>query len=233
MNEMISQIVNVINSDEFISKGLYKDGDFTNKFYVLYKNYKILLEKFLVSRLPLVEYDNKIDSSGLLFSPVKREDMDIYQLLSMMNLKYIYLRNVLNVDKLCNDDIDLIVNLSENELNNISDELYELVNRTYKDVLNNNRDNNDNIHMICYGTDSDYFWHDSRDLVFGIRYDEYVDNGLGQDDDWLNNYYKQNMLIGNIISELNDKCKEILGVNVHFLKYDEVSVINSLFSKNR
>lgn len=228
MNDMINQIVNVVNIEELIDKGLYRAGDFTDKFYVLYKNYKILLEKFLVSKLPLLEYDNKIDNSGLLFYPVKREDMDIYQLLSTMNLKYIYLRNVLNVDKLSNDDIELIISLNENELINSNDKMIELINRTYKDVLSSNRDSNDDTYMVCYGTDTDYFWHDSRDLVFGIRHDEYADNGLGQNKDWLNNYYKQNKLIGDCIKELDSKCMEILGINVHFLKYDEVSVINSM-----
>lgn len=231
MNDMINQIVNVVNIEELIDKGLYRDGDFTDKFYVLYKNYKILLEKFLVSKLPLLEYDNKIDNSGLLFYPVKREDMDIYQLLSTMNLKYIYLRNVLNVDKLSNDDIELVVNLSDSELINPDEKMIELINRTYKDVLSSNRDSNDDIYMVCYGTDRDYFWHDSRDLVFGIRHDEYADNGLGQNDDWLNNYYKQNKLIGDCIKELDSKCMEILGINVHFLKYDEVSIINSMIRR--
>lgn len=231
MNDMINQIVNVVNIEELIDKGLYRDGDFTDKFYVLYKNYKILLEKFLVSRLPLVEYDNKIDNSGLLFYPVKREDMDIYQLFSTMNLKYIYLRNVLNVDKLSNDDIELVVNLSDSELINPDEKMIELINRTYKDVLSSNRDSNDDTYMVCYGTDRDYFWHDSRDLVFGIRYDEYADNGLGQNKDWLNNYYKQNKLIGDCIKELDSKCMEILGINVHFLKYDEVSIINSMIRR--
>lgn len=228
MNDMISQIVNVVNMDEFINKGLYKDGNFTDKFYILYKNYKILLEKFLINKLPLVEYDNKIDNSGLLFYPVKRDDMDIYQLLSTMDLKYIYLRNVLNVDKLSDDDIELVVNLSDSELIMFDEKMIGLINRTYKDVLSSNRDSNDDTYMVCYGTDRDYFWHDSRDLVFGIRHDEYADNGLGQNGEWLNNYYKQNKLIGDCIKELDSKSMEILGINVHFLKYDEVSVINSM-----
>lgn len=235
MNDMIDQIfderINVANMDELVDKGLYMDGKLTNKFYLLYKNYKILLEKFLIDRLPLLEYDNKIYNSGLFFTPVKKEDMDIYQLLSTMNLRYFYLRNILNVDKLSFDDINYVVNLSNGEIVNFDDKLFEFVNRTYKDVLNSNRENNDNIHMVCYGTDRDYYWHDSKDLIFGFRYDKYADNGLGHDKEWLNNSFEQYKLISICLGELNKECSKRLELNVYFLNYDDVSVIKSMRRK--
>ena len=228
MNDMIKQIVQCDSIELLESKGLYENNDFNDRFYLLYKNYKILFERYLLNKLPLGEYDERIDKSNLLFLPVNKDNMDIYQLMSTFNLKYIYLRNILNVDKLSIEDIEMIVNLKDEELSNPSKELYELIDRTYKNVLDANRDVNDVSHMICYGEDRDYFWHDSKELVFGIRQDEYSDNGLGENEEWLDNYYMQMQFLGNIILELQNKCSEILGIKVNFLYYDDVSIEKSM-----
>ena len=228
MNDMIKQIVQCESIEMLESKGLYDNNDFNDRFYFLYKNYKILFEKYLLSKLPLVEYDNMIDESKLLISPVNMDNMDIYQLLSTFNLKYIFLRNILNVDKLSIEDIELIVNLKDEELSNPRETLYELIDKTYKLVLDANRDETDGTHMVCYGEDRDYFWYDSRELVFGIRQDEFFDNGLDRNEEWFDNYVKQMQFLGKIIEELQNKCSEILGIKVNFLYYDDVSVIKSM-----
>lgn len=228
MNDMIKQMVQYVDVDQLKDKGLYGDNDYNERFYILYRKYKILLEKYLLKKLSLREMDAKIVNSGLLFMPVKSDDMDIYQLLSTLNLKYIYLRNNLNVDKLSMDDINKIVNLNDAELNNPDEKLIDLIHNTYKNVLDANRKKEDICYMICYGTDSDYFWHDSRELVFGIRQDEYADNGLGQDNEWLDNYFKQMQFLGNMINELEPIFSTILDIKVKFLLYDNISIEKSM-----
>ena len=228
MNDMIRQMVQFYDIEYLKKKGLYDENDFSDKFFKLYINYKILLEKYLLKKLSLKEFDNKIVNSEFKFSPVMKENMDIYQLLSVLNLKYVYLRNNLNVDKLSIQDIELVVNLNDSNLSKPSDELFSFIERTYKDVLDANRENNDVRHMVCYGKDTDYFWKDSRDLVFGVRQDEFVDNGLGEEDEWLDNYFGQMQFLGNLFNEYETKYSSILEINVKFLYYDDVSVKKSM-----
>lgn len=225
---MIKQIFQYDSTELLENKGLYENNDLNDRFYLLYKNYKILFEKYLLNKLSLKEYDNRIVDSNLFFTPVNNDIMDIYQLLSTFGLKYIYLRNILNVDKLSVEDINIIINLKDDELSNPSEKLFELVDNTYKMVLNADRNGNNISYMICYGNDSDYFWHDSRELVLGIRQDELADNGLGQNEEWLDNYFKQMKLLGDIILELETKGEEILGIKVNCLYYDNVSVEKSM-----
>lgn len=223
MDDIIKNIID-IDFDVLNEKGLYTENDLNLKFYTLYKNYKILLEKYLCKKLPLKECDDRMHNSGLLFIPVQKEEMDSYQLLSTLNLDYIYLRSDLYVDKLSLEDIELLVNLSVNELNNPKDELFALIERTYRSVIDSKKNDDDVIMMNCYGPDRNGFWFPSNELIFGLRYDEFADNGLGEEDEWDENYNKQMMFIGEMINSLNKICSDILGIKVNFVYFDDNTV---------
>jgi len=228
MNDIIKQMIQYDNVECFKEKGLYDENDFNDRFFRLYVNYKILFEKYLLKKLSLKEMDDKIGNSDLMFFAVKKDDMDMYQMLSTLNLNYIYLRNNLNVDKLSMTDIDLIVGLSDKDLSKPGNELYDLVERTFKSVLDLNRGQEDIGHMVCYGPDRDDFWFDSRDLIFGVRQDEYADNGLGEEQEWVDNYFDQLQFLGRMFNELSPKFSDVLGINVNFLYYDNVSIQKSM-----
>lgn len=224
MDNIIKNLID-INADLLEKKGLYTNNDLNLKFYSLYKNYKILLEKYLLKKLPLKECDDRMRDSGLLFIPVQKEDMCYYQLLSTFDLKYIYLRSDLHVDKLSFEDIELLVNLTADELSNPSDKTFELIDRTYKNVIDSKKDNADDvIVMNCYGPDREEFWFPSNELIFGIRYDEFADNGLGEEEEWDENYNKQMMFIGEMMNSLNKVCSDILGIKVNFIYFDDNTV---------
>ena len=140
MNDIIKQMIQYNNVECFKEKFLYGENDFNDRFYTLYINYKILLEKYLLKKLSLKEMDDMISDSGLFFVAVKNDDMDMYQMMSTLNLNYIYLRNNLNVDKLSMTDIDVIVNLNDKDLSKPSNMLFDLIERTFKNVLDMNRE---------------------------------------------------------------------------------------------
>lgn len=223
---MIKRMLDEFNYDIFVSKGLY-DDDLTERYYIAIKNYKILLDKYLMDKLSLKKFDDKIVNSDLFFVPIQNENMDFYQSFSSIGLKYIYLRNNLYIDKLSNDDIDIIVNLSKEQLNNPDIELIGLIEKTYKDVLDG-RPQEENIainYKKYYGGD---YWFNSDEIVFGIRYDEFTDNGLGDGLEWINNYDKQLEFLGKLMFEMNEICSQILGMKVNFLYYDDAIVARSM-----
>lgn len=230
-NAGIKQIVLEKYVAESGAEGLYENGELTERFYTLYKNYQLLLEKFLLRELPLTEYDDRFFHSGLYFTTVKPEDKDIYQSLSGMNLRYFFLRNILHVEKLSDEEIQMVVALDGKELSDPSEETMNFIGKTYQWVLCINRDNDDTAYMLCYGTDRDYFWHDSRELIFGFRYDKYADNGLGHDKKWLENSFEQYKMVSIALGELQRVCSETLAMKVCFLNYDDVSVRRSMLRK--
>ena len=230
MNEMIKEMLDEFNYDVFTSKGLYENDDLTDRYYTLVKNYKILLDKYLINKLPLKDMDDEIINSGLFFVPVEKDKMDFFQKFSTMKLKYLYLRNNLYVYKLSNGEIDTLVNLTNNQLSKPSNKLMEFIEDTYRMVIDSKPYGEDvsSIFMKCYGIDDDEYWHKSDELIIGVRYDEFADNGLGEGDEWVDNYNKQLEFLGNLMNNIEKKCSDILGFKANLLYYDDVIIENTM-----
>ena len=218
------------DEESFVNKGLYEDGELTERYYTLVKNYKVLLDNYLLNKLGLSEVDYKIINSGLSFVPIDIDDMDFYQKFSSMGLKYLYLRNNIYINKLSLDDMEKIENLSVNQMQKPSSKLMTLIEDTFKDVIDAKPyDADQNVdYMKCYGLDSDEYWVKSNELVIGVRYDEFADNGLGEGDDWFDNYNKQLEFLGKLMLDLEKSCSEVLNMKVNLLYYDEASVMRSM-----
>lgn len=223
MNELISE--NVAISDEALltSKELYKRKKFTPKYYQLYRNYKILLDKYLLEKLELLSFDKSFDDSGLNFIPVKQENMDYYQYVSAMGLKYIYLRSNIYVEKLPNEYIDKLLSLGPEDLKKTIPEIFKIIENTFKDVIDVNT-NKDIISMACYGPDDDHYWFPSNELIIGFRHDDFADNGLGKGDEWAENNTKQIMFINVLKDELSERASEILEMPVNVVWYNDFTI---------
>ena len=237
IDDLINKNVEISDEDMLIKKGLLEGNtlnesfyNFNDKYYTLYKNYKVLLDKFLVDKFSLKEYDDRVANSELRFLPVKTEDMDYYQYMSSnMGLKYFYLRNNIYIEKLSNEDIEILVNLTENNLTNPSKEIMDIIGRTYEMVID-----------YCsgkgmpgkslYGLDYPKNWHDSSELVFGFIHDDFADNGL-DDDSWLDNNYKQAQFVNNLLEEMTKKSSQIMGKNVNYSWYNQYTIRESVMSK--
>lgn len=227
---MIKEMLDEFDYDVFVSKGLFEEDDLTERYYTLLKNYKVLFEKYLLSKLPLKDMDDKIVNSDLKFVPIGNDKMDFYQKFSTMKLKYIYLRNNLYVYKLSLNEIDTIVNLSANQLAKPSAKLMELIDDTYKMVIDARPlgEDIDVGYKKCYGIDSSDYWLNSDELVIGVRYDEFADNGLGEGNEWVDNYNKQLEFLGELMIDMDKSCTDKLGMKVNFLYYDDATVMKTM-----
>lgn len=199
-----------ISIDLAKEKGLYEDSKLTDNFYKLYLNYKKLLDKYLLRILPLDSFDKEIDNSDLRFIPKRLDDMDKYQLMSFMNLKYIYLRNPLYVERLSVDEINRIINLSREELDNPGEDVYMIIENTFRKVMNL-KENIENL-------DSDILDSllESGQMVFGVKIDFEAENGLGEGQEWLDNYSKQKQFINEETKKVGNICSEKLNLKVNF-----------------
>ena len=215
--------VPISDTNLLISKKLADDSEINDRYCQLYINYRCLLDRYLVNKFSLKEYDERIIDSGLKFLPVKRDAMDYYQYMSTMGLNYIYLRNNLYVEKLMEADIEKILSLSKAEIESPSQDILSLIENTYHDVISRAKNNN-TISISCYGPDNDAYWFDSRELVFGIRQDDFGDNGLGEEEEWSDNNHEQNKFLNALIDEMSTKCSNISNQKVHVIRYTEFTV---------
>ena len=221
--DLIKNNFAISNAPALINKKLVDENRPNSRYCKLYLNYKRLLDRYLASKFMLKKYDDKIINSNLKFLPVKQEDMDYYQYMSTLDLTYIYLRNNLYVEKLSADDIEKIVNLTEDELNNPPKEITKLIENTYSQVINCAKNQGEKI-VCCYGPDFDTYWIDSSELVFGIRHDDFGANGIDDDDEWDENNNQQVSFLNDLIKEMTDECSKINNGKVNFIKYHEFTV---------
>ena len=237
INDIIRRNTEISDEDLVINKGLYRDKafdgkkyNFNDRYYQLYRNYKVLLDRYLVDKFSLKVYDDLVANSNLLFIPMKKADMDYYQYISKMGLKYFYLRNNIYVEKLSLEDIEKIINLTEDELNKPSKEIIEIIERTYPIVID--YANGKGLPGIsCYGPDSQRFWIDSSELVFGFIFDEAADNGLGEDEEWFQNDIKQKAFLRSLFVVMKNKMNEVNQKNNNIIWYNEFTINERVLSR--
>ena len=155
-----------INVKLAINKGLIKFQDFS-LYEKLRKYYRYAFEFYLNSMINFSEYENEIYNSGLYFG-INPTFKGINEYL---NLDFIFFINDLFVEKLDKNDIETILNTFK--YGTVSNEILNIVKRTYKDVVKNNfkfGNYSDENYRICYGDPIPYNFVDNDSLVFRIYY---------------------------------------------------------------
>ena len=192
-------------------KGLIINED-TTKYDKLVKNYKYLLEYYINTKIDLKKYDNYIKNSelGIGINP-KYRPLNEY-----LGLDHIFFINNLFVEKLSTNDVDKIINNFDK--NNISSELLDIIERTYKDVIYDNYikgEYRNDIYKVCYGAVIPSNFIDNNSLVFKIYYGKNTINLDG--DEFIKLHEKQLEFFNNLINVLQNDIKDKLKVNCTIL----------------
>ena len=216
-DNIIKNNLKYANVNVLKEKGLLVDGKISSKYVTLYINYKKLLDAYLSQKLNIYEYDKLFDKANLNFKEVNKRINS--------SLKMILLRNNLCIEKLPIDIINRLSSLTKEDNQKIN-ELFKIIEDTYKVVIDTNYDET-TTQKNCYGLDGDDYWFDSQDLIIGFRYNELYENGLN-DDEWLENNFKQNDYINMVFNKLQEEATKTLGVSVRLIKYDEETVQKTL-----
>ena len=217
---LIDRFAPVADEKLLEEKGLRKDGNFTELYYTVYRNYRMALDAYVVQVLNLGGYDRRISESDLLFVPVSEEDMDFYQYISTFGLDYFYLRSETYVEKLSAEDIEYFSRLTKAELPVPSEKTMERVEKTWRSVIDIGNDDG-TIHMCRYGPDTDRFWFPSTVLILGFRYDMFADVGLGQDEEWLKNNDKQILFLNDLFLETEERFQSLNNMEAGVIWYHE------------
>ena len=200
-----------INRELAVSKNLIIDGN-EEKYNLLVRNYKYLLEYFINSKIDLLKYDNMIKNSDLsIGTNSKYKNINEY-----LNLDYIFLINNLFVEKLSNEDINEILNKFNKD--NISNELINTIDKTYKDViLDNYREDGytDKIYKVCYGSIVPRNMVNNNSLVFKLVYGKNLIDVEG--DKFIGLHKKQLMFLEDVINKLKEEVSNKLNIDCEVL----------------
>lgn len=204
-------------------KGLADNIGGNEKFIKITNNYKVLFEKFLLTKTSLRTFDNNLVNSKLSFVPIKDEDKDYYQRTSTLNFKYFYLRNNLNIEKLSVEELNYLESLDYDTLE-LDDKNISLIEKTFKSVINpTNIEDVESKTILCYGPDIERFSVNVCDLVFGVRFDEYDPVGLSGDE-WIHNSCEQMKYLLENMKNLEETLSKELGVEVKTIQYNEFNI---------
>ena len=206
----------IVNNDLLVEKG-FKIDDENNEYFKLLNKYKKLFEEYLKEKLPLELIDDNMKKSDLKFVPIKKDDMDFYQITSTMGHSYIYLRNNLYIEKLSKEDLEYL-----SKKDKLDDDAKEFIKRTYLTVINPYE--NDEKRIIFYGPENEKHLCDSTDVVLGIRYNEFETNGMS-DEDFQKNFLEQLRLIAQVSTLLEIASPNELGSEVKVIQYNELSIM--------
>lgn len=196
-------------------KGLI-NGDDKSKYDDLVKKYKYLLEYYINSKIDLSKYEELIKNSGLSIGiNNKYKVLNVY-----LKLDYIFLISNLFVEKLSLEDISLLSKFD----NNVTEELINVVERTYKDVVCDNYfkgEYTNSIYKVCYGPMVPFNFVDNDSLVLKIYYGKNLINADGQEfidlhEKQLNFFHQLIDTIKNDFKEkLNTKCEILLEKDIY------------------
>ena len=84
--------------------------------------------------------------------------------------------------------------------------------------------------MILFGPDSQSFFASNDSVVVGVRYDEFHDNGL-DDDEWFRNNMHQAQFLNDLTSQMNEDFDKKMPSGVTIIQYDDTSIIPRIEEK--
>ena len=194
--------------------GLIQQDQFSDEYFKIYSTYKFLLEKWILSVMPLRYYEDKIKFSKYSFDFVSEDSMDVYQYYSNMNLNYIYLRNNIYVENFDEKEIKYILDKCDSNNLVLDNNTIEFLNRTYKKAISDSFCDPFLQTNIIYHPSNNFNYSLASDtIVLGLRYDEFS----GEEEE----YAEKEKYVYNLMSNLN---KELKQHNAVILKYGEYSV---------
>ena len=201
-----------------------------SEYLSLYNFYRSLFTEYMIDLLDLKLYDEKIKNSEFGFKPVDMQDMDIYQYFSSDELRYLYLRNNIHLEKLTKSQADFFRKRLQAGNLELDDEAKKMIFSTYPKAIFEDIANNGEKRMILFGPDSQSFFASNDSIVVGVRYDEFHDNGL-DDDEWFRNNMNQAQFLNDLTSQMNEDFDKKMPSGVTIIQYDDTSIVPRIEEK--
>lgn len=194
-------------------------------FLNIYSLYVSWLNRYLYDNTSIKEYEKILSKSKLNITPISKENHDVYQYLAEGVGKYYYLRNNTYIERLIQEDIDMLkkrISLRKTAYD-IDSEV--LVKYTFKNIIREMKNIKFENEIINYGpNNSNKFYAGSNTLVIGARFNNYMEKIDTEEDK--EKYIERVMFFRNACKELEIKLSSELEMDVKVIEYDEFSTIN-------
>ena len=213
-----------INEKNLKNGKLISSENLEQKEYVeMYTLYRKLFTEYVIEKLNLQEYDNKIKTSELNFHENSEKEMDAYQYFSSNILKYFYVRNNLYIEKLNEEEKNFLREKNNKKDPNWGNEEKEFIKNTLKKVICK-QEKKENPVMVFYGVPSSRFMAPNDSIIIGFRYNEFYNEGL-EESAWEELHKNQMQYAQDVASEIVENSKKAMSNDVMFIRYDEFSTI--------
>lgn len=200
------------NNSEYFNKLNISERE---EFLGLFEKYHKLTLKYLLKKLPLLDYDKTLKNNESKFIQVEKENMDMYQYLCSDDLDYFYLRNNLYIEHLNTEELDYLKNV---DVNGEEDEFIE---KTLQKVITELPDRKVS---LCFGSDNLKYFKPNGSLIIGVRYDEFSDK-IPDDENWLDTYTSIKDELEMFLDVFGNTYKSINGIPIELVSYNEYSTV--------
>lgn len=220
--DLLKQLCLDIDMEEANTKSLVSNGELNENYFKVLIIYKKILNKYLSEILNLKKYDELLKNSKFKYVPNLKENYDIYQYTSNMEMDYFYVRNNLFIERLNNEQIDKLKHCYDN--NQLTQDAYNIIKDTYKDVIKYYKDKPNEMN-VPYGPFNPSFFAPNNSIVIGLYIDYFAENGLN-DNEWKKNFFNQKLEVNNLIKQMQDEFSKSIDIPVTIIQYDENSIIS-------
>ena len=218
---LFDQLCIGIDMEEAEKKDLAANGAFNSSFYKCVSVYKTILDVILYKALDLKYYDDLFVNDPLNFLCNAPENYDVYQYISNMGMKFLYIRNNLFVERLSAEQISKLI--YDYDKSTISPESEEIVKQTYAETIKYYADKPNSMN-VNYGPFNPNFFAPNNSVVVGVNIDIFTNNGLS-DAEWKENFFKQLERMSEILSQIRNDLENKLDIPVTVIRYDINSII--------
>jgi len=194
-----------------------------NDYISMYNLYRKLFSEYIMGKLELKKYDDELTNSSLNFKCVDEEKMDVYQYCTSDELKYLYIRNNIHIERLSDQEKNFLINRLRDIKDELDEEARQLVQSTYQKLIFEDVGKDGKQHITFYGPDSMNYTARNDSLIIGMRYDEFDLNGL-DDEAWDELHTKQLMDLREMFYKLVIEQKGKVNVPITILQYNDFSV---------
>lgn len=198
--------------------------DERKEYLSLYNLYRRLFSEYIIKKIDLKLFDEKIVNSELGFTPLSNEKMDIYQYFSSDELIYLYIRNNIYIEKLTKEQVKFLKQRIKSKNFTLDKEAEKLIEDSYQKVIFEDLLQDGKKYNILFGPDSKSFLAPNNSIVIGFRYDEYNKDGL-DDGAWFEKHISQIKFLKEIFDEMQEVFNEKLPEGTKIINYNDMSII--------
>lgn len=209
-----------INKQMAEEKGLIEDNDICDMYLKVQSLYKKAFDTFLEKNLNISEIDKKLKETNLDYGVLKENQKTIYQRVSYLKSKYIFVRNFFFIERLSEKDINIFIDKIKNNDFSIDESCIEIVTRTFKDITKVLSNKTQETFKVFYGYAVPCFEFDNDAIVFYINYGKNTIELRGKE--FFDNKAKKEKYLDNLIIDLKEEYQKKLNCKVELNYYKGV-----------